>query len=182
MTTSNDDATQCNALTHVRAGHWKAAFLQALSEVPVVTHACQLADIVPSTAYRARDADGEFAEAWGKALEDGIDRAEAEAFRRAVSGYEEPVIHKGQVVPKMVVQRDEEGAVVLDPDTGIPRMVPLLDERGLIVPLTVRKYSDRLLEVLLKGRRKSIYSERIDQHISGGLGLEALVAAANERG
>ena len=57
----------------------------------------------------------------------GTDVIEREAFRRAVEGWDEPVI--GKVAPGIDgVLRDESGE-----------------------PVVTRKYSDRLLEVLLKG-------------------------------
>jgi hypothetical protein len=42
-----------------------------------------------------RQADQAFAEAWEDAMEAGVDRAEQEAFRRGVHGFEEPVIYQG---------------------------------------------------------------------------------------
>ena len=67
---------------------WKPAFLAALRELPVIAHACKAVDIERSTACRAREADEGFAKAWDEAQEDGIDRAEQEAFRRGVVGFE----------------------------------------------------------------------------------------------
>ncbi len=129
---------------------WKPLFLAALAEWPVVTHACETAGVATRTAYRARETDSEFADAWAKALEDGVDKAEAEAWRRAVIGVDEPVIHKGQLA--------------VGPDG---------------TPLTIRRYSDRLLELLLRGRRKSVYSTRIEQ--TGADGAPLLPANENER-
>lgn len=140
---------------------WKSAFLAALRVVPVVASACEAAGVVTSTAYRAREADALFAEAWAEAMRDGIDAAEAEAFRRGVYGYEEPVFHQGQLVPRLVEKRNAQGKVVIDRKTGGPKLVPLQGEDGQVVPLTVRKHSDRLLEVVLKGRRR--YVDRLEQ-------------------
>ncbi len=39
---------------------------------------------------------------------------------------------------------------------------PVLDARGQPVPLTVRKHSDALLALYLKGRRKKVYADRTE--------------------
>jgi hypothetical protein len=97
----------------------------------------------------------EFHEAWDAAVEIGNDYLEQEAQRRAVEGYNEPVVHKG-------IQ-----AFVRDPVTGELE----LDEHGKPIPLTVRRYSDRLLEILLKARRPEKFREnmKIEASIAGGV-------------
>ena len=136
---------------------WREAFLASLREMPVVARACEAVGIERSTAYRARDADPELAAAWDDALETGVDRAEQEAFRRGVVGFEEPVLDKGRLTYRY--ERYEA------PDAdGKPqeqwRM--LLDENGQPIPLTVRKHSDTLLALFLKGRRKKVYADRTE--------------------
>lgn len=155
---------------------WKPAFLAALSEVPVVQHGCDAAGVDRARVYRAREADKEFAEAWEQAMEAGVDRAEREAMRRAVIGFEEPVIDKGQLAYRVERHVGEDGAVTYR---------PVLDANGQPIPLTVRKHSDALLALVLKGRRKAIYSERIEQTGANGAplvpadeGARALRAAA----
>jgi hypothetical protein len=128
---------------------WRDLFLACLREMPVVQRACDTVGIERCTAYRARLADKDFAGAWDDAMEAGVDRAEQEAFRRAVVGFEEPVVYQGAL--STVVVRDEHGAVVLGPD-GEP----------LYQPLTIRKHSDALLSLILKGRRKKVYAERTE--------------------
>ena len=97
----------------------------------------------------------EFHEAWDAALEIGNDYLEKEAQRRAVEGYEEPVVHKG-------IQ-----AFVRDAQTGELE----LDENGKPIPLTIRRYSDRMLEILLKARRPEKFREnmKIEAHVTGGV-------------
>lgn len=132
---------------------WRKAFLAALSEYPVVQHACDVVGIERSTAYRARHADEDFATAWDDAMEAGVDRAEREAFRRGVVGFEEPVIDKGRLAYVYDRVVDEDGKV---------DFMPRLDENGQPIPLTVRKHSDALLSLILKGRRKKVYAERTE--------------------
>jgi hypothetical protein len=143
---------------------WKPAFLSALRDYPVIRHACDAVGVNRSTAWRARQADPEFATAWDDALEEGIDRAEQEAFRRAVVGYEEPVVHQGRL--QYVYERYVDG-------DGEERYRPLLDANAQPIPLTVRKHSDALLALVLKGRRKAVYAERRELTGADGAALPA---------
>lgn len=105
---------------------WREPFLDALREWPIVQAACDVVGVQRCTAYRARVADKAFAEAWDDAMEAGIDKAEREAFRRAVEGTEKGVWHMGSLVG------------------------------------TERVYSDTLLALVLKGRRKKVYADRTE--------------------
>jgi hypothetical protein len=136
---------------------WKPAFLAALRELPVIAHACKAVGIERSTAYRAREADEGFAQAWDEAQEDGIDRAEQEAFRRGVTGFEEPVLDKGRLSYRYERYEAED---IDGRKEEKWRMV--LDEQGQPIPLTVRKHSDALLSLFLKGRRKKVYADRTE--------------------
>jgi hypothetical protein len=132
---------------------WQEAFLAALREMPIVQHACNAVGIERCTAYRARQASETLAKAWEEAMEAGIDRAEQEAFRRGVVGFLEPVVHQGQL--QFVYER------YLD-DDGKEAFRKVLDANGQPVPLTVRKHSDPMLALILKGRRKTVYAERTE--------------------
>lgn len=143
---------------------WKPVYLEALRNVPVIKHACEAAGIDRVTAWRARDADPEFAKAEAEAMEEGIDRAEQEAFRRAVVGFEEPVIHQGQL--SFIYERYEA-------EDGSEQYRKVLDKNGQPIPLTTKKYSDSLLTTLLKGRRKNVYSERKELTGADGAALPA---------
>ena len=132
---------------------WRDAFLAALREMPVVQHACNAVGIERSTAYRARHADETLAKAWDEAMEAGIDKAEQEAFRRGVVGFLEPVVHQGQLQFTYERYIDEGGKEAFR---------KRLDENGQPIPLTVRKHSDPMLALILKGRRKSVYAERTE--------------------
>lgn len=132
---------------------WKPVFFEALRNVPVVRHACEVAGIGRTTAYEARERDESFAKAWDDAMEEGIDRAEQEAFKRAVVGFEEPVIDKGRLAYRYERYVDSDGNEAYR---------PVLDEHGQPIPLTVRKHSDALLALYLKGRRKKVFAERTE--------------------
>jgi hypothetical protein len=116
---------------------WKPAFLAALREVPVVSRACAAVGIERSTAYRAAETDPDFRADWDDAMEEGIDKAEQEAFRRAVGGTDKGVWHQGVLVG------------------------------------SERVYSDALLGLFLKGRRKSVYAERKELTGADGAALPA---------
>lgn len=133
--------------------NWKPAFLAALASVPVVQRACDAVGIERCNAYRARKGDKAFAEAWDEALEAGVDKAEVELFRRAVDGFEEPVIDRGRLVYRHHRSVDEEGE---------EHWAMLLDDAGQPIPLTIRRHSDALLALIMKGRRKKLYAERTE--------------------
>src|SRR5215470_1081936 len=50
------------------------------------------------TVMKWRDSDEEFTQRWNDAVEEGVDRLEAEAIRRARDGVKRPVFYMGQVV------------------------------------------------------------------------------------
>lgn len=142
--------------------NWKPAFLEALRNVPVIGRACDAVGINRSTAWRAREADQTFAKDWDDALQDGIDRAEAAAFHRAVDGFEEPVIDKGRMAYRyerytITHQHAESGEQVEEEKW---RMV--LDEHGQPIPLTVRKHSDALLAKILSAKKPEYRTERTE--------------------
>ena len=141
---------------------WREPFLAALRDWPIVQHACDAVGIQRCTAYRARADDKAFAEAWDDAMEAGVDKAEQEAFRRAVRGVDEPLVHQGQITPLMAPMVDENGQPVIDELTKTQKWGPVLDADGRPVPQTIRKYSDSLLALVLKGRRKKVYADRTE--------------------
>jgi len=81
-----------------KADTWRPLFLQALRNSGNVRAASGAAGIDRDTAYRHRHRSQEFAKEWDAALDDACDVLEAEAWRRAVRGTEEPVHYLGQQV------------------------------------------------------------------------------------
>jgi len=136
-------------------------FLAALRRRPVVAYACEASLVSRTDAYRTRRENPEVAKAWDDALEDGIDRAEAEAFRRGSEGFNEPVIHQGQVAVVTEPVLDDEGNVQFN-EKGQMRMRPVLDDKGNTIPLSVKKFSDTLLIAVLKARRAAYRVERTE--------------------
>lgn len=70
---------------------WSPLFLCHLAECGNVSKAAQRAGISRTIAYRHRANNEQFRKAWEDALEQAADVLEAEAWRRAVDGIEEPV-------------------------------------------------------------------------------------------
>jgi hypothetical protein len=183
---------------------WVHPFLQALGSGCTVSESATAAGISSTTAYKLRKADADFAEAWLLALEDSADVLEREARRRAIDGVEEPVVYQGQLTP--VWQYGDDGQVLTEPYDTLVRdkdgdMVTKVEQRpvqarnadGSLKWLTIRKPSDALLALMLKGRRKEVFgTDRTELTGRDGAPLQvddvarrariaAIVAAAKER-
>jgi hypothetical protein len=81
---------------------WRRGFLRALAISGSVTKSCKAAGIDQSYVYWLRARKPRFARAWERAMVAAsrrkADRIEAEAYRRAVDGWLEPVFQKGECV------------------------------------------------------------------------------------
>lgn len=113
----------------------KETFLEGVRKGLTLTQAADLTPHPYRSFQTVRHRDKEFAEAWNQAVEESGYVVEAEALRRGIEGWLEPVV--GKVAPGI-------DGHVLGPDGK---------------PMFVRKFSDRTLEVLLKGRM-SQYKEK----------------------
>ena len=120
-------------------------FLQYLAETGNVSRSVKLIGTSPARVYALRQNDPAFREAWEEAEEIAADRLEQEAWRRAVEGFEEPVVSAGKLV------RDEDGNAVM-----------------------IRRYSDVLLIRLLQAHRPQKFDRRVAPAIGrpGGLGVD----------
>ena len=106
-------------------------FLKALGETGIVSAAVEIAGTSRTRVYELRKRDACFAAGWEEAEERAADALEAEAWRRAVVGVQEPLVSGGKVV------RDDDGQ-----------------------PLAIRRYSDTLMIALLKARRPERFKDR----------------------
>lgn len=165
---------------------WISPFLEQLTATGNVSLSASSAGTTTSAVYALKRRDADFAAAWDQALEDAADTLEAEARRRAVQGVQEPVVYQGQLTP--VWARHADGSVVMedyeatDKEGNVTehrRPVQQLDEHGRPVWLTVTKYSDSLLALLLKGRRKQVFAERTE--LTGADGGEVKVVDSTAR-
>jgi hypothetical protein len=140
---------------------WVKGFLAALRESGNVRLSCEAAKIERMTAYRLRDEDAGFAQAWQDALEESADLLEQEARRRAYEGVQRLKFDRGKLITIPVL--DTEGKPVLDGE-GLP----------LTQPYVEHEYSDTLLIFLLKGIRPEKYRERTDVRHSGKIDVSKL--------
>lgn len=108
-----------------RSRRRKERFLEHLAKSGNVSDSGRFAGVQRSTLYHWKETDAAFASQWEDALEDAADILEAEARRRALEGYDEPITYAGKVV--------------CDPETGHP--------------LVRKKYSDGLMAFLLRAHR-----------------------------
>lgn len=140
--------------THVSLD-WKPAFLSALEHSACSLDACKAVPVDPSTVYRERQRDPEFAAAYEAARQVGAQLLEQEATRRAKDGCKKLVLCKGQPV-----RLNKEDAAGIDgwieakgsDGTGL----------GWGYLFEVEK-SDRLLELLLKRHFPDQYREKLAQ-------------------
>lgn len=119
-----------------RPPRWGRAFLAALSITLDVRHSAKLARISRSEVYARRATDPVFAAAWADAMAEAFDRLHWEAYRRAVEGVPVPRTYRGKPV---MVWQTPDGEVV---PAGTPGAV--------CAPLVERRYSTKLLLVLLQ--------------------------------
>ena len=107
-------------------------FLVALARTGNYGLACQAGTLTRREVAALRARDHAFSLALDEAMDDAADMLEAEAWRRALEGVAAPVV-KG-------------GKLVFDPTTG--------------EALMVRRYSDSLLMLLLRGTKPGKFSAR----------------------
>lgn len=108
-------------------------FLLAFRESGIVLTGCEAAKVSRQMVYRLRAEDDVFAGLFAAAEEHAADKLEREARRRGEEGWLRPAISGGKVL--------------LDKDSN---------------PVMLREYSDRLMELLLKGRRPAVFRERVE--------------------
>jgi hypothetical protein len=117
----------------------RAVFLREYGERGRVDLACQAVGLSRSGAYRLRGKSADFARDWKEAKAVAVSVLEDEARRRAVDGVDEPLVSNGRLVT---------------------------DEHGK--PVTVRRYSDKLMVLLLKGAKPGIYHDNAAGALNGG--------------
>lgn len=113
---------------------WRPAFLEVLPQTATYQAAASLIGISVATVWRERRKSPHFAESCDIALDEAGTRLKDEAVRRAVEGVPYPVFDRSTRKP------------IIDPETGSPYIE--------------RKYSDRLLILLLKARYPEEFAER----------------------
>lgn len=142
----------------------QTAFLAAFVTTASVTKAAKAAKVDRALHYRWLDEDPAYAKQFDAAKEQAAQVLEDEAIRRAYEGIEEPLVYQGQFTYKEKY----------NPATG------KTEKYGK--PLAIRKYSDGLLQFLLKGFRPEKYRDRASvEHSAPGGGPIQLDVESNEK-
>jgi hypothetical protein len=147
-----------------------------LTQGSSVTKSCQYAGIARQTAYDWRYADEEFAKQWDDAVEQGTDRLEDEAFRRAHDGVQKPIVYQGQVTREDDVAYFTRIAKVVGDDRELLQKLEALSGGELDLfgtrigvareQLFVLEHSDTLLCKLLAARRETYRRTSSDVTVS----------------
>lgn len=116
---------------------YKQQIVDALRGGAFPSEICQAIDMRTETYRRWRESDKEFDAACADAIEHHLDTIEKEAVRRAVQGVEDVVVSQGRVV---------------------------MDPASPGKPLKQRRYSDTLIQFILKGRRRDVYGDKVETH------------------
>jgi hypothetical protein len=170
----NDNPTRARekkaATEALRTAQKKAALLNTYRELASISAACRVVKIHRDSHYRWMGDDPVYRAEFQKAQEPAVQTLEDEAIRRAVYGVEEPIVHGGQLCyrpqdlyyPPSAWQgrgktrRLKPGAVLV-PKPGVKA-------------LSIRRYSDPLLALLLKAHRPDKYKERTERELSSPTG------------
>lgn len=87
-------------------GDWKARFIDAFREHRKVTVAMSVSGVSRSALYEARHTDTDFGAAWLEVEEEIVEELEAEAYRRAVTGVQKPLVSAGKYVTDVTEYSD----------------------------------------------------------------------------
>lgn len=139
-------------MTHEILPDVKDMILEFLLVKPVLHSAAQSVGVSPLLLQRELDRDEEFALHVEEATKIGLGAAESAAWDRAVDGVTHYVLDKGKPV------------MVIDEVTG--QSVQLIEKR----------YSDKMLDLILKSKMPEVYGERAKLEIEGGSVLIAPAA------
>jgi len=150
-------------------GEARRRFLELFAEGNPIRHAARMVGTTAKTVHALARKDEGFKEQMELARVAFTERIQEEAVRRAVNGVQELVRDKDGAI---VWERGSDGKLIVDPLTGDP------------VPAVVVRYSDRLLEVLLKGHHE-LFRERpmevnVGVHQNGVLVVPGMAATAEE--
>lgn len=149
-------------LSQKLANKRKRNFINAFRESGNITLSCQISGMSRQSVKYHRDVDEDFSREYDEALEEASDLLEKEAHRRGVRGIDKPVTYQGKIMYERYPEDwpDKEKA-------GKYRT----DFLGEPIPVVIREYSDRMLELLLKANLPDKYRENIEvgHKVSGGV-------------
>jgi hypothetical protein len=134
-------------------------FFAALSDGASVSQAARRANYGRASVYEWREADESFRAAWDDALEEGTDRLEDEAFRRAHDGVPKPIFYKGDRIDTVHEHSDTLTIFLLKarrPDKFKERTAATLDggEKAVKVDLSLNEIGRRVAFALTRAKRE----------------------------
>ena len=119
-----------------RAKRWTKAlrerFCEALAETANVSASARAVGMCPQGAYKLRDRDAAFLEAWQAALAQGYERLELMLLERALHGQEKPVWYGGKEVGTMRHYSDSLALHLLRSHRESVKNVPAVEEPEVI--------------------------------------------------
>ncbi len=130
---------------------YKRAFLAAFRETGNVRLAREVAKVGRSSHYRWLEKDPEYREAFDVAKEDAADVLEAEAHRRAVDGWEEPVGWYKGVAGGTVRRYSDVLLIFLLKALRPERYRERYEIKGTLANLDLRRLPDDLIARLAAG-------------------------------
>ncbi len=130
----------------------QASFLAAFAATASITKAAKAAKLERTLHYRWLREDEEYPAAFALAYAEAAQTLEDEAVRRANEGVLEPITYQGGYCYKRRLNKE----------TG------KLENYG--APLVIRKYSDGLMQTLLKAFKPEKYRERNSLEVTGAAG------------
>jgi len=133
-------------------------FLVAYAETGMVLRSALTAGVCSKTILNECKRNETFAALYGDAKTFFNELIDTEIKRRAIDGWDEPVYQKGERVWEET----------FDPETG--KILKDKDGKSVMHPAVVKRFSDRLLEMMAKKNNPAYRDkQQIDVNISGGV-------------
>lgn len=135
----------------------KRLFLETLARHGTVKSACETVGVTRWDAKKERAADPEFDRLWTEATEEAADVLEAEAFRRAVEGFElKTTIKRSETKRRGAAPAKKQEGATAEAAPG-----PEADEKQGEMVSVAHKFSDGLLVLLLRANRPEKFGGRM---------------------
>jgi hypothetical protein len=107
--------------------NWKAVFLAELAASPNVARATRCAGVDPTTPYKAREVDPEFAAEWESIKNASVEELQASAFKRAIESDTLTIFLLKSHMPDVYRDKQDVTLTVAKPTIDIPDVDPRTD-------------------------------------------------------
>lgn len=138
-------------------------FLTALRETGCVQAACAHVGLRTTSAYRVKKRIPAFSDAWDLALEYRAPALERAAFERAVTGWLEPIVWKGEIVGHRRRYSDAMLRLLLQRDAGwgaTPVAGPRNGRGQPVVKVATREETNKALMKALAAAKKRVDKQK----------------------